>query len=200
MASANRVEANRVEANGVEANGLSSTKKTILLEKWHLSENGTINAWVPHSIHHINYYEPLNACYTGRTYGRQSTDMTNTITIEYEYIIPVTQIKHRKVKWQWQGLYSDSIIVEFNLEQHIQEYPECKSEQVQSIKEINEIISKLNEPAKKKNIPHNFRLSQGVVLCQYCGEFLTDLKKEREKNNGYLPTCKAYNTTTFELV
>jgi hypothetical protein len=177
---ANGVGANGVGANGVGANGVGANiNKIILLEKWHLHANGTINAWVSHSLHHLKYYESLNACYTGRTYGRQAEN--STILIEYEYTIPLTQLKQRNVKWQWQGIYSDDIIVEFNIEQHIQEYPEYKPEQAQSLKEITAIISKLNEPVKEIYIPHNFRISEGVVLCQHCGELLSDLKTTFKK-------------------
>jgi hypothetical protein len=169
---ANAVEANAVEANAVEKNS------TILIKKWHLAGNGNITTWVPHNKHNSKTYAPLNACYTGHTNG-YSTE--NGIMVDYEYTIPLTQLKQRKVKWQWQGLYTNKndkdIIIEFNLEQHVQEEITSKPDQMQSLKEINDIINKLNEPPKTIYVPHNFRISEGIVLCQHCGELLSELKK-----------------------
>ena len=166
--------ANAVEANAVMANAVLTNDK-ILIKKWHLASNGNITIWVPHNKHNSVTYEPLNACYTGHTNG-YSTE--NGIMVDYEYTIPLTQLKKRKVKWQWQGLYTNKndkdLIVEFNIEQHIQEEIYSKPDQRQSLKEINDIINKLNEPPNY--IPHNFRLSEGIVLCQQCGELLADLK------------------------
>ncbi len=180
---ANAVEANAVGANAVGANAVEKNDK-ILIKKWHLAANGNITTWVPHNKHNSMTYAPLNACYTGHTNG-YSTD--NGIMVDYEYTIPLTQIKKRKVKWQWQGLYTNKndkdLIVEFNIEQHIQEEIYSKPDQRQTLKEINDIINKLNEPIQKKYQPHNFRLSEGIVLCQQCGEFLTELKKAN------LPSC-----------
>ena len=172
---------------------------TIQLEKWYLAENGDISAWVPQKLHTSKLYSGLRTsqlkpCYTGKTNGIQqyktSVDglsVVDGIAIEYQYIIPLTQLKQRKVKWQWQGLYDNEHVVEFNIEQHMQEY---KEEVRQTLKEINDIIAKLNEPPKVKHLLHNFRLSEGVVLCQQCGEFLTVLKKEK---TNVLPPCLAYN-------
>ena len=152
---------------------MDNISKTILIEKWHLAANGNITTWVPHSKHNSVTYAALNTCYTGHTNG-YSTE--NGIMVDYEYTIPLTQLKQRKVKWQWQGLYKD-IIIEFNLEQHVQEEITSKPDQIQSLKEINDIINKLNEPPKAIYIPHIFRISEGTVLCQHCGELLSDLKK-----------------------
>jgi hypothetical protein len=171
---------------------------SIQLEKWHLADNGSITGWVPQKLHTSDLYSalrtsPLKACYTGKTNGIQlhntSDDgfsIVDGLTIEYQYSIPLTQLKQRKVKWQWQGLYND-IIVEFNIEQHIYEYT---YEQKQTLKEINDIITKLNEPPKAKYLLHNFRLSECIILCQNCGELLADLKKRK---TDYLPPCLAYN-------
>ncbi len=178
---ANAVEANAVGANAVGANAVGAnavpTNDKILIKKWHLAPSGNITTWVPHNKHNSVTYAPLNACYTGHTNG-YSTE--NGIMVDYEYTIPLTQIKKRKVKWQWQGLYTNKndkdLIVEFNIEQHIQEEMYSKPDQRQSLKEINDIINKLNEPIQQKYQPHNFRLSEGIVLCQQCGELLSDLK------------------------
>jgi hypothetical protein len=148
----------------------------ILLEKWHLAENGSITAWVPQKLHTSSLYSALRTSplYTGKTNGVHSDDGRSAVDglcIEYQYIIPLTQLKQRKVKWQWQGFYED-IILEFGIEQHIYEYT---YQEKQTLKQINDIINKLNEPPKAY-YPHNFRLSEGVVLCQQCGEFLSDLK------------------------
>jgi hypothetical protein len=172
---------------------ISNTKKMttdpILLEKWYLADNGTITCWIQQ--HHYSY-NILKPCYSGKTNGFQiygtSADghsVVDGLGIEYEFIIPLTQLKQRKVKWQWQGLYNNTLMIHFNIEQHIQE---SKHEQRQTLKEINDIISKLNEPPKAKYILHNFRLSEGIVLCQHCGEFLTELKKEK---TNLLPPCRA---------
>jgi hypothetical protein len=167
------------------------TTEPILLEKWYLADNGSITTWVQK---HQNNYNILKSCYSGKTNGFQlygtSADghsVVDGLGIEYEFIIPLTQLKKRKVKWQWQGLYNNDIIIHFNIEQHIQE---SKFEQLQTLKEITDIITKLNEPPKAKHLQHNFRLSEGIVICQHCGEFLTDLKKEK---TDMLPPCKAYN-------
>ena len=178
FAGANEVVANEVVANEVETND------TILIKKWHLAPNGNITTWVPHNKHHSKTYALLNKCYTGHTNGYSSVN-----GIDYEYTIPLTHLKQRKMKWQWQGLYED-LIIEFNLEGHVQEDPHSKQDQVQTIQEIRDIINKLNESVQKKYQPHNFRLSEGIVLCQHCGEFLSDLKK---KNPNYLPSCLAHN-------
>jgi hypothetical protein len=158
-------------ANEVDAND------TILVKKWHLAANGNITTWVPHNKHHSKTYEALNKCYTGHTNGYSSVN-----GIDYEYTIPLTRLKQRKMKWQWQGFYED-LIIEFNLEGHVQEDPHSKLDQGQTIQEIRDIINKLNESVQKKYQPHNFRLSEGIVLCQHCGEFLADLKKAN------LPSC-----------
>ena len=155
---ASAVEANGVGANGVGANGVGANG-TILIKKWHLAANGNITTWVPHNKHNSVTYAELNACYTGHTNG-YSTE--NGIMVDYEYTIPLTQMKQRKVKWQWQGMYKD-IVIEFNIEQHVQEEMNSKPDQRQSLKE--------------KYIPHNFRISEGIVLCQHCGELLSELKK-----------------------
>ncbi len=171
---ANAVGANAVSnavSNAVGANVIEKNDK-ILIKKWHLAANGHITSWVPHSKHNSVNYAPLNKCYTGHTNG-YSTE--NGIMVDYEYTIPLTQIKKRKVKWEWQGLYKD-LIIEFNLEQHIQEEMYSKPDQNQTLKEINDIINKLNEPIIKRYQPHNFRISEGIVLCQHCGELLADLK------------------------
>ena len=164
-----------VVANVVGPNAVEENDK-ILIKKWHLAPNGNITTWVPHTIHNSVTYAPLIKCYTGHTNG-YSTE--NGIMVDYEYTIPLTQIKKRKVKWQWQGLYTKNdkdLIVEFGIEQHIQEEFYSKPDQNQTLKEINDIIDKLNEPIIKKYQPHNFRLSEGIVLCQHCGELLADLK------------------------
>ena len=174
---ANGVGANGVGANGVGANGLGKKENiTIFIKKWHLAANGNITTWVPHNKHNSVTYEPLSACYTGHTNGYSTG---NGIMVDYEYTIPLTQLKQRKVKWQWQGLYKNEkdIIIEFNLEQHVQEEITSKPDQMQSLKEINDIINKLNEPPKAIYIPHNFRISEGIVLCQHCGGLLSELKK-----------------------
>ena len=151
----------------------------ILVGKWHLAENGTLSAWIPHTQHVSQAYLPLKACYTSQTKSSHLYDVhdgisiVDGITIEYAYTIPLTQLKQRKVKWQWQGLYGD-LVVEFNIEQHEQEDINSKPEQRQSLKDINDIIAKLNA---EKYVPHNFRISEGIVLCQHCGELLSDLKK-----------------------
>jgi len=169
------------------------THNTILLEKWYLAENGSITAWVPQKLHTSNLYSglrtsPLKPCYTGKTYSSHlystSVDghsVVDGLSIEYEYCIPLTHLKQRKVKWQWQGYYAN-ILVEFGIEQHIQEH---KTDQRQTLQQIIDIIKKLNEPPKAPHRSHNFRLSEGIVLCQQCGEFLVDLKK----NALYLPSC-----------
>lgn len=141
-----------------------------VLEKWHLAENGSLTAWIPHAQHVSNAYLPMRPCYTGET----QCSHVDGISIEYGYIIPLTQIKQRKVKWKWEGLYDDNLLIEFNIEQHQQEALNSKHDQRQTLKEINEIIAKLNT---EKYIPHNFRISEGIVLCQHCGELLADLKK-----------------------
>ncbi len=183
---ANAVGANGVGANGVGANAVPNAvpnaveeNDKILIKKWHLAPNGNITTWVPHTIHNSVTYAPLIKCYTGHTNGYSTA---NGIMVDYEYTIPLTQIKKRKVKWQWQGLYND-LIIEFNIEQHIQEEFYSKPDQRQTLKEINDIINKLSEPIIKKYQPHNFRLSEGIVLCQHCGELLTELKKVN------LPSC-----------
>jgi len=169
--------ANAVVESVTNATNTVEKKDKILIKKWHLAPNGNITTWVPHTIHNSVTYAPLNKCYTGHTNGYSTA---NGIMVDYEYTIPLTQIKKRKVKWQWQGLYTNKndkdLIVEFNIEQHIQEEIYSKPDQMQSLKEINDIINKLNEPVQKKYQPHNFRLSEGIVLCQQCGEFLSDLK------------------------
>ena len=183
---ANAVEANGVGANGVGTNGVGANgvganaakeNITIFIKKWHLAANGNITTWVPHNKHNSVTYEPLSACYTGHTNGYSTG---NGIMVDYEYTIPLTQLKQRKVKWQWQGLYTNKndkdIIIEFNLEQHVQEEITSKPDQMQSLKEINDIINKLNEPPKAIYIPHNFRISEGIVLCQHCGGLLSELK------------------------
>ena len=153
----------------------------IQLEKWYLDENGDITGWVPQQLHTSDLYSalrtsPLKDCYTGKTNGVQlysddGKSAVNGICIEYQYTIPLTQLKQRKVKWQWQGTYN-GIIVEFNIENHIQEYKEVER---QTLQQIIDIIKKLNEPPTY--YPHNFRISEGIVLCQQCGELLSDLKK-----------------------
>lgn len=160
----------------------------IHVENWFLDENGNLLAWIPHVTHTSSFYSTMRHCYTGQT--KSSHQYTNSedgitivdgISIEYEYKIPLTQIKQRKVKWQWHGLYTD-IVIEFNIEQHCQEYENIRPPmEKQSLKEINDIIAKLNI---EKYFPHNFRVSEGMVLCQFCGEFLADIKK-----TNYLPGC-----------
>ena len=151
----------------------------IQVGKWHLAENGTLSAWIPHTQHVSQAYSPLKSCYTNQTKSSHLYDVldgisvVDGITIEYAYTIPLTQLKQRKVKWQWQGLYGD-VVIEFNIEQHEQEDINSKPEQRQSLKDINDIIAKLNA---EKYVPHNFRISEGIVLCQHCGELLSDLKK-----------------------
>lgn len=164
---------------------------TILVEKWHLAVNGIITAWVSHEDHNSKQFATLKSCYTSKTNGIQlyktpelGLTIPDRIAIEYEYSIPLIQLKQRKVKWQWQGVYSsleDDVILEFNIEQHIQEH---NAGQTQTLKEINDIIAKLNEI---KYRPHNFRLSEGSVLCQHCGELLVDLKKKKKTDS--LPPC-----------
>jgi hypothetical protein len=154
----------------------------IQVGKWHLAENGTLSAWIPHTQHVSQIYLPLKACYTGQTQSshlyeydvNNGISVVDGITIEYAYTIPLTQLKQRKVKWQWQGLYVADVVIEFNIEQHIQEDSNSKPEQRQTLKEINELIAKLNA---EKYVPHNFRISEGIVLCQHCGELLSELKK-----------------------
>jgi len=169
--------ANAVVESVTNATNTVEKNDKILIKKWHLAANGNITTWVPHNKHNSVTYAPLNACYTGHTNG-YSTE--NGIMVDYEYTIPLTQIKKRKVKWQWQGLYTNKndkdLIIEFNLDHHIQEEMYSKPDQNQSLKEINDIINKLNEPIIKRYQPHNFRLSEGTVLCQQCGELLADLK------------------------
>ena len=184
---ANAVVESVTNATNTVANEIGANDK-ILIKKWHLAANGNITTWVPHNKHNSVTYAPLNACYTGHTNGYSTA---NGIMVDYEYTIPLTQIKKRKVKWQWQGLYTNKndkdLIIEFNIEQHIQEEIYSKPDQKQSLKEINDIINKLNEPVLKKYQPHNFRFSEGIVLCQQCGEFLADLKKAN------LPSCIVNN-------
>ena len=175
--------------------------ESILLEKWYLGADGCITAWVPHILHTSKLYaalrtSPLKDCYTGKTHGSHVYETTidglsavNGITVEYEYSIPLTNLKQRKLKWQWQGLYKN-MVIDFNLEQHIQE-TNGHHDQNQTLKEITDIIAKLNEPPKVKYQLHHFRVSEGLVLCQHCGEFLADLKKE--KKTDVLPGCLAYN-------
>lgn len=170
-------EPTEVAASAVSA--IAETNDTIHIKKWHLAPNGNITTWVPHNKHNSLTFKALNECYTGHTNGYSTG---NGIMIDYEYTIPLTQIKKRKVKWQWQGLYKD-LIIEFNIEQHVQEDLHSKPDQQQTLKEITDIINKLNEPVQQKYQPHNFRLSEGIVLCQHCGEFLADLKKAN------LPSC-----------
>ena len=180
--------ANAVVESVANATNEEEKKDKILIKKWHLAANGHITSWVPHNKHNSVTYEPLNKCYTGHTNGYSTQD---GIMVDYEYTIPLTQIKKRKVKWQWQGLYTNKndndIIIEFNIDQHIQEEMYSKPDQNQTLKEINDIINKLNEPIIKKYQPHNFRLSEGIVLCQHCGELLTELKKAN------LPSCIVNN-------
>ena len=151
----------------------------IQVEKWHLAENGSLTAWIPHTQHVSQEYLSLRPCYTEQT---QSSHLYNVhdgisivdgISIEYAYTIPLTQLKQRKMKWQWQGLYGD-LVVEFNIEQHLHEDSNSKHEQKQTLQQINDIITKLNA---EKYVPHNFRISEGIVLCQHCGELLSDIKK-----------------------
>ncbi len=172
-----------VATNTVAANEVA-TNYTIIINKWHLAPNGNITTWVPHNKHNSLTFKPLNACYTGHTNGYSTG---NGIMIDYEYTIPLTQLKKRKVKWQWQGLYTNKndkdVIIEFSIEEHVQEDLHSKPDQRQTLKEITDIINKLNEPVQQKYQPHNFRLSEGIVLCQHCGEFLADLKKAN------LPSC-----------
>ena len=151
--------------------------------KWYLAENGSITCWLPHNQHVSKCYAALKPCYTGKTHSITRSD---GIMIDYEYIIPLTQLrKQGSIKWKWQGMYKD-ILVKFNFEQHRQEqqsiqesYPE------QSLNQLNEIIDKLG---KEKHNLHLFRISEGTVLCQHCGELLSDLKKEKK---NYLPSCLA---------
>ncbi len=181
-ASANKVES----ANKAE----SANNEPIVLEKWHLAENGYITAWVPKSLHSSKSFALLKLCYSGNTNGLQiyktsadGVSVSPTFVVEYEYIIPLTKIKQWKVKWQWQGVYAvDYLILEFNIETHIQEY---KEEPRQTLKELIDIINKLNEPPKIPHRSHNFRLSEGIVMCQQCGEFLVNLKKKGDS----LPSC-----------
>ena len=175
--------ANAVVESVTNATNTVEKKDKILIKKWYLAANGNITTWVPHTIHNSVTYAPLNKCYTGHTNGYSTA---NGIMVDYEYTIPLTQLKQRKVKWKWQGMYNE-ICIEFNLEQHIQEEFYSKPDQKQSLKEINDIINKLNEPIIKRYQPHNFRLSEGIVLCQQCGEFLTELKKAN------LPSCIVNN-------
>ena len=163
--------------------------ESIRLEKWHLAADGTITAWVPQKLHHSKSYAPLKDCYTGRTHGLHLYSVSvdgrsevDGISVEYEYSIPLTHLKQRAVKWQWQGLYNAGV-VEFNLEQHIQETtPAGHSEQ--TLKQLTDIISNLNLNATVTKY-HNFKISQGIVLCQHCGELLEDLKKLK------MPGCLA---------
>ena len=151
----------------------------IQVGKWHLAADGSLSAWIPHTQHISKPYLPLKVCYTGQTQSLHlyevvdGISLVDGISIEYMYILPLTQLKQRKVKWQWQGLYGE-LVIEFNLEQHIQENINSKPDQNQTLKDINDIIAKLNV---EKYIPHNFRISEGIVLCQHCGELLSDLKK-----------------------
>ena len=175
--------ANAVGANDM-ANAVVEKNDKIVIKKWNLAANGHITTWVPHNKHNSLTFKALNECYTGHTNGYSTR---NGIMVDYEYTIPLTQLKKRKVKWQWQGLYTNKtdkdLIIEFNIEEHVQEDLHSKPDQRQTLKEITDIINKLNEPVQKKYQPHNFRLSEGIVLCQNCGEFLADLKKEN------LPSC-----------
>jgi hypothetical protein len=95
------------------------------------------------------------------------------------------------VKWKWQGLYANTYtyIIEFNYETHRQEQENAPMHE-QTLLDINEIILKLNTPPKEKYQPHNFRLSEGIVLCQHCGEFLAALRKEKTDK---LPSCLGNN-------
>lgn len=174
---------------------MADLTKPILLEKWHLAANGNLTAWLPQKLHMSKLSAAAvilkEACYTGRTHGLHlynvSSDGTpkevDGISVEYEYCIPLTELMQRKVKWQWQGLYHGSIVIEFNLEGHIQEHSDKESDR-QTMQVINAIIANLNAP----NRLHNFRISEGTVLCQHCGELLADLKKIK-KNGGGLPSC-----------
>jgi|GEM_PF-7067379 len=151
----------------------------IQVEKWHLAENGSLTAWIPHTQHVSHAYLPLRPCYTEQTHSshlynvHDGISIVDGINIEYAYTIPLTQLKQHKMKWQWQGLYGD-LVVEFNIEQHLHEDSNSKPEQKQTLQQINDIIAKLNA---EKYVPHNFRISEGIVLCQHCGELLADLKK-----------------------
>ena len=161
----------------------------IVLEKWHLAENGSITAWLMHTEHVSSKYTVLKKCYTGKTnsshvYGTvDGRSVVAGVSIIYEYTIPLTQLKKRDVKWHWEGKYND-LVIEFNIEQHCQETSEDNK---QTLKQINDIIAKLNEPPKAKYQPHNFRLSEDIVLCQHCGEFLSELKKTN------FPACLGNN-------
>jgi hypothetical protein len=152
----------------------------IQVEKWHLAADGSLSAWIPHTQHVSPAYLSLRPCYTGQT---QSSHLYNVhdgisivdgISIEYMYTLPLTELKQRKVKWQWQGLYGTDVIIEFNIEQHLPEDSSSKPEQKQTLQQINAIIAKLNA---EKYVPHHFRISEGIVLCQHCGELLSELKK-----------------------
>jgi hypothetical protein len=170
---------------------------TYVLDKWHLAENGTLTGWVPHNLHGSKQYQQIRSCYNGRTHGSHlyatSDDghsVIEGVEIEYEYTLQLIYLKQRNVKWKWQGLYDADIVVEFDFERHIQEYQQCKPEQAQTLKQINDIITKLNEPPKEKFQLHNFRLSEGTVLCQHCGSLLSELKLKEKP--GYLPACATY--------
>jgi hypothetical protein len=167
----------------------TANNEPIVLEKWHLAENGYITAWVPKQLHSSKPFAGLKSCYSGNTNGLQiyktsedGLSVAPSFVVEYEYIIPLKKIKQWKVKWQWQGVYIDDLILGFNIETHIQEY---KDEPRQTLKELIDIINKLNEPPKVPHRSHNFRLSEGIVMCQQCGEFLADLKKKGDA----LPSC-----------
>ena len=169
------------------------TTTTLHFKKWHLDANGHITAWVSHAQHLSPAYQDLKPCYTGRTHSAHMYDIENgqtvvvgNLMIEYEYTVPLTQIKQREVKWKWQGFYANTYIIEFNYETHRQEQENAPMHE-QTMPQINEIILKLNAPPKEKYQPHNFRLSEGIVLCQHCGQFLAALQKE--KTDKLLPSC-----------
>jgi hypothetical protein len=180
------------------ANITGMTTTTLHFKKWHLAANGHITAWVPHMQHLSTAFQDLKSCYTGRTHSAHMYDVENgqsvvvgNLMIEYEYTVPLTQIKQREVKWKWQGLYANTYtyIIEFNYETHRQEQENAPMHE-QTLLDINEIILKLNTPPKEKYQPHNFRLSEGIVLCQHCGEFLAALRKEKTDK---LPSCLGNN-------
>jgi hypothetical protein len=60
----------------------------------------------------------------------------------------------------------------------------------QTREEIDAIVARLAVPEYKKTTKHhfhNFRVSAGLVLCNQCGEFLADIKKQKQGET--LPAC-----------
>lgn len=178
----------------------------MLLNNWFLANNGIITAWVPKAQHCSKAHEPLKHCHTaGRTSSFMKPgdmaqpdnmampgDTAKQLSIEYEYTIPLSGMK--KISDDvWCGFYQQ-VYVEFAFANHKQAQVlginQFMNIGKQTREEIDAIVARLAVPEYKKTTKHrfhNFRVSAGLVLCNQCGEFLADIKKQKQGET--LPAC-----------